>query len=143
MNFVRIAVTSYCTTFPVHSPVSSIVYFIVRDSVHQLNIIQIDFADIMKKECIIASKKNENYHKTKNCYRFRRRFTIFFCSLENINLSITVNIKDLLAPLTQQIRELRDFLNLHTKCMDQKPNFNNDFFDITCDKDLLVENEIF
>ena len=63
--------------------------------------------------------------------------------LENLNLSITVNIKDLLAPLTQQIRELRDFLNLHTKCMDQKPNFNNDFFVIICDKDLLVENEIF
>ena len=63
--------------------------------------------------------------------------------LENLNLSITVNIKDLLAPLTQQIRELRDFLNLHTKCMDQKPNFNNDFFVIIRDKDLLVENEIF
>ena len=43
--------------------------------------------------------------------------------LENLNLSITANIKDLLAPLTQQIRELKDFLNIHTKCMDQKPNF--------------------
>ena len=27
--------------------------------------------------------------------------------LENLNLSITANIKDLLAPLTQHIRELR------------------------------------
>ena len=59
-----------------------------------------------------------------------------------INLSITANIKDLLAPLTQQIRELKDFLNLHTKCMDQKPNFNNDLSNIICDKDLVAENEI-
>ena len=63
--------------------------------------------------------------------------------LENLNLSITVNIKDLLAPLTQQIRELRDFLNFLTRFMDGKPNFKNDFFNIICDKDLLVENEIF
>ena len=26
--------------------------------------------------------------------------------------------------------------------MDPKPNFNNDLFDIICDKDLVVENEI-
>ena len=54
--------------------------------------------------------------------------------LENLNLSITANIKDLLAPLTQHIRELREFLNLLTKCMDRKPNFNNDVSDIICDE---------
>ena len=48
----------------------------------------------------------------------------------------------MLAPLTQQIRELRDFLNLHTKSMDRKPNFNNVLSDIICDKDLVVDNEI-
>ena len=47
---------------------------------------------------------------------------------ENLNLSITANIKDLLAPLTQQIRELRDFLNLQTKCMDRKLNFDKKSF---------------
>ena len=57
-------------------------------------------------------------------------------------MSITANIKDLLAPLTQQIREVRDFLNVYTKCIDQKPNFNNDLSDIICDKDLVAENEI-
>ena len=62
--------------------------------------------------------------------------------LENLNLSITANIKDLLAPLTQQIRELRDCPNLHTKCIDQKPNFNNDLSGIVYEEDLVVENEI-
>ena len=62
--------------------------------------------------------------------------------LENLNISITANIKDILVPLIQEIREIRDFLNLRTKCMDPKPNFNNDLTDIICDKDLIVENEI-
>ena len=61
---------------------------------------------------------------------------------ENLNLSITANIKDLLESLTQQIRELRDFLNLQTKCMDRKLNFDKNHSDIICDKDLVVENEI-
>ena len=34
------------------------------------------------------------------------------------------------------------FLNLRTKCMGPKTNFNNDLSDIICDKDLVVENEI-
>ena len=92
-------------------------------------------------------KKTKTITKPKTVIDFGEDLPFFSAvsnvDLENLNLSITVNIKDLLAPLNQQIRELRDFLNLHTKCMDQKPNFNNDFFDITCDKDLLVENEIF
>ena len=62
--------------------------------------------------------------------------------LENLNLSKTVNIKDLLVPVTQQIRDLRDFLNLHTKCMDQKLNFDINLSNIISDKDLVVENEI-
>ena len=57
-------------------------------------------------------------------------------------MPINANLKDLLAPLTQQIRELRDFLNLHTKCMDRKLNFDNNLSDIISDKDLVVENEI-
>ena len=101
----------------------------------------------MKKDRVIASKKLKTITKPKTVIDLGEDLPIFSAvsnvDLENLNLSITVNIKDLLAPLTQQIRELRDFLNLHTKCMDQKPNFNNDFFVIICDKDLLVENEIF
>ena len=101
----------------------------------------------MKKDRVIASKKLKTITKPKTVIDLGQDLPIFSAvsnvDLENLNLSITANIKDLLAPLTQQIRELRDFLNLHTKCMDQKPNFNNDFFDIICDKDLLVENEIF
>ena len=50
-------------------------------------------------------------------------------------------LQDLLAPVSQQIRELRDFLNLHTKCMNRKPKFNDDLSDTVCDKDLVVENE--
>ena len=89
----------------------------------------------MKKERVIASRKTKTITKP------------YFSAVsnvdqENLNLLITTNIKDLLAPLIQQIRELRDFLNLHTKCMDRKPNFNNDLSDIVCDKDLVVENEI-
>ena len=57
--------------------------------------------------------------------------------------SITTNIKDLLKPLTQQTREMNDFLNLHTKCIDPKLNLNNALSDITCDQDLLIENKIF
>ena len=55
-------------------------------------------------------------------------------------MSKTVNIKDLLVPVTQPIRDLRDFLNLHTKCMDQKLNFDINLS--KSDKDLVVENEI-
>ena len=44
--------------------------------------------------------------------------------LMNLNQSITTNIKDLLEPLTQQIKEITDFLNLRTKYMDPKPNLN-------------------
>ena len=62
--------------------------------------------------------------------------------LENLNLSITTNIKDLLATLIQQIREIRDFLDLRPKCMNPRPNLNNDFSDIICDNDLVLENEI-
>ena len=51
-------------------------------------------------------------------------------------------MKDLLESLIQQIREIRDFLHLHTKYMDPKPNFNNDLSDIIYDKDLVVESEI-
>ena len=56
--------------------------------------------------------------------------------------TLIANIKDFLAPLTQQIRELRDFVNLPTKCMDRKLNFDNNLCDIICDKDLVFENEI-
>ena len=57
--------------------------------------------------------------------------------------SITTNIKDLLKPLTQQTREMNDFLNLHTKGIDPKLNLNNALSDIICDQDLLIENKIF
>ena len=57
-------------------------------------------------------------------------------------MSITANIKYLLAPITQQIRELRDFLKFHTKYMHPKLNFDNNLSDIISDKALLVENEI-
>ena len=99
-----------------------------------------NFADIVKKERVTASKK------TKTIIDLSEDLPIFSAvsnvNLENLNLSITTNIKDLLAPLIQQIREIRDFLNFRTKCMDPKPNLNNDLSDIICDKDLVVENEI-
>ena len=100
----------------------------------------------MKKERVIASKKMKTITKPKTVIDLGEDLPIFSAvsnvDLENLNLSITANIKDLLAPLTQQIRELRDFLNLHTKCMDRKLNFDNNLSDIICDKDLVVENEI-
>ena len=130
MNFVKITVTSCWITFPDHSPISPVVYFIVRDSVHQLKIIQNDFAD-MKKERVIESKKMKTITKPKTVIDLGEDLPIFSAvsnvDLENVNLSITANIKDLLAPLTQQIRELRDFLNLQTKCIDRKLNFDNTF----------------
>ena len=57
-------------------------------------------------------------------------------------MSITANIKYLLAPITQQIRELRDFLKFRTKYMHPKLNFDNNLSDIIRDKALVVENEI-
>ena len=41
-------------------------------------------------------------------------------------------------PITQQIKSL----NLHTKYMDQKLNFDINLSNIISDKDLVVENEI-
>ena len=100
----------------------------------------------MKKERVIASKKTKTIKKPKTVTDLGEDLpsfsTVSNVDLENLNSSITANIKDLLASLTQQIRELSDFLNLHAKCMDRKPNFNNDLSDIICDKDLVVENEI-
>ena len=110
----------------------------------------------MKTERVTASKKTKTITKPKTFINLGD-LTIFrsidlsilpiFSAvsnvyLENLNLSITTNITDLLAPLIPQIREIRDFLNLRTKCMDPKPNFNNGLSDIICDKDLVVENGI-
>ena len=92
----------------------------------------------MKKDRVIASKKLKTITKPKTVIDLGEDLPIFSAvsnvDLENLNLSITANIKDLLAPLTQQIRELRDFLNLHSKCMDQKLNFDNNLSDITVTK---------
>ena len=100
----------------------------------------------MKKEPINASKKMKIITKPKTVIDLDEDVPIFSAvsnvDLENLNISITANIKDLSAPLIQQIREIRNFLNLCTNCMDPKPNFNNDLTDIICDKDLVVESEI-
>ena len=100
----------------------------------------------MKKDRVIASKKLKTITKPTTVIDLVENLPIFSAvsnvDLENRNLSITANIKDLLATLTQQIRELRSFLNLHTKCMDQKLNFDNNLSDIIYDKDLVAENEI-
>ena len=100
----------------------------------------------MKKNPVNASKKKKAITKPKTVIDLDEDVPIFSAvsnvDLENLNISITANIKDLLVPLIQQIREIRDFLNLRTKCMDPKPNFNNDLTDIICDKDLIIENEI-
>ena len=85
----------------------------------------------MKKERVIASKKMKTITKPKTVIDLGEDLPIFSAvsnvDLENVNLSITANIKDLLAPLTQQIRKLRDFLNPQTKCIDRKLNFDNTF----------------
>ena len=99
----------------------------------------------MKKERVIASKKMKTITKPKTVIDLGEDLPIFSAvsnvDLENL-LSVTANIKDLLAAITQQIKELRDFLNLHAKCMDRKLNFDNNLSDIISDKDLVVENEI-
>ena len=75
----------------------------------------------MMKERVIASKKMKTIAKSKNVIDLGEELLIFWAvsrvDLENLNLSITANIKDLLAPITQQIWELRHFLKLHTNCM--------------------------
>ena len=100
----------------------------------------------MKKERNTASKKTTTVTKPKTVSDFGEDLPIFSAvsnvDLKNVNLSISTNIKDLLAPLIQQIRKITDFLNLHTKYMNPKPNLNNDLSDIICDKGLVVENEI-
>ena len=100
----------------------------------------------MKKERITASKKTETITKPKTIINLDEDLPI--CSavsnvnLENYNLSISANIKDLLALLIQQIGDIRDFLNLSTKCMDPKPNLNDDLSDFIFDENVFVENEI-
>ena len=87
----------------------------------------------MKKERVIASQKAKTITKPKAVIDFGEDLPIFSgvsnVNLENRNISVTAIIKDLLAPLIQQIREIRDFLNLHTKCIGK---------DIICDKGLVV-----
>ena len=85
-----------------------------------------------EKRTITASKKAkiETITKSKNGIGPGEELPIFSAvsnvDLENLNLSITTNIKNLLTLLIQQI----------TKCMDPKPNLNNDLSDVICDKDL-------
>ena len=66
---------------------------------------QNDFADIMKKEHVTASKRMKTITKPKTVINLGEDLPIFFAvsnvDLENLNLSITKNIKDLLAPLIQ------------------------------------------
>ena len=84
----------------------------------------------MKKERVIASEKMKTITKPKTAIDLGEDLPIFSAvsnvDLENLSLSITTNIKDLLAPLIQQIRVIRDFLNLRIKCMDPRPNLPND-----------------
>ena len=86
----------------------------------------------MKKEHVIASKKAKTITKPKAVIYFGEELPIFSgvsnVDQENRNISVTANIKDLLARLIQQIREIRGFLNLRTKCMDKA----------ICDKGLVV-----
>ena len=99
----------------------------------------------MKKERVTASKKTKTIAKLKTAIDLGEYLLNFSAvsnvDLENLNLSITTNIKYLLAALFQQIKEIKDFVNLRTKCMDPKPNFNNNLSDIICDNNLVVENE--
>ena len=80
----------------------------------------------MKEKRVTASKKMKTgtITKPKAVIDYGEDLPIFSAvsnvGLENLNISVTANIKDLLAPLLQQIREISDFLNLHTKCMDPK-----------------------
>ena len=100
----------------------------------------------MKKERVSGSKKTktETISKLKNLFDLGGELPIFSAissvDVQNLNLSITRNIRDLLISLIQQ-SGVRDFLNLHTKCMDPKQNLN-DLSDIVCDKYLAAENEI-
>ena len=97
----------------------------------------------MKKERVTASKKTKTIPKPKTVVNLGEDFSaVSNVDLENLNLSITTNIKDFLASLFQQIREIRDFLNLRNKFMDPKPNLNNYLSDVICDKDFVVEIEI-
>ena len=61
----------------------------------------------MMKERVIASKKMKTIAKPKNVIDLGEELLIFWAvsrvDLENLNLSITANIKDLLAPITHQI----------------------------------------
>ena len=77
MNYT---VTSCCITFPSHSPISSVVYLI--DFVHYLKIIQNNFADLMTKERVIASKKTKTITKPKTVIDLGEDLPIFFCSFK-------------------------------------------------------------
>ena len=100
----------------------------------------------MKKVWVTASKKTKIIAQTKIAAIIGKKLPIFSAvpnmDVENPNLSIITNIKDLLTPPIQQIREIRGFLILRTNCMDSKPNLNNDLSDIICDKVSVVENKI-
>ena len=66
----------------------------------------------MKKERVTASEKMKTITKPKTVIDLGKDLPIFSAvsnvDLENLNLSITTNIKDLLPPLIQQIREIRN-----------------------------------
>ena len=101
------AVTSYRIPFPVReSPISS-VYFTVLDTFISLHsfYIQNDFAVIMKKDRFSTSKKRKTKTTTKpkKVIELGEDLPSFSAvsrvDLENLNLSIITNIRDLLTSL--------------------------------------------
>ena len=147
MNFAQIT----------HSKAAASHFLIVILQFHPLYISQYEIHSLVlhdterfrwhhEVERVTASKKTKTVTKPKTVIDLGKELPIFSpvstVNLDNLNLSITTNIKDLLAPLIPQIRDIKDILNLRTKCIDPKPNFNNDVSDITCDKYLVIENKI-
>ena len=93
----------------------------------------------MKTERVSASKKAK-----KRC-QLGEELPIFSATsnvdLYNLNLSVTTNIRNLLTPFIQQARRKR-FSKPPHQMYGPKPNLNNNFSDIICDKDLVVKNKI-
>ena len=121
-------ITSCCTTFLFSNFI--FVYFLARDPFISLKYYKMILLSSWRKKASLQARKRKL-----KLFQNQKLLSILVKNYQFCLPSITTNIKDLLKPLTQQMRETNDFLNLHTKCIDPELNLNNALSDIICDQD--------
>ena len=147
MNFAQITQSQFAA-YPFLIVISNFIccIFHTERSIHQLDIIQNNFAAIMKKEHVTAGKKTKTetimWPKMLSILVKNYKFPCSFKGGSGESKSINIHKyhqKSLNTAYSSSQRDNRPlhihtkYKNLHIKCINPKPNFNNDISGIICD----------